>query len=182
MKLGGGAGFKTGRRIKLARPRSVAEEQGPPDQFFFERPCFKWRFGNDYVFDSGQEEVWDCIGKPMLADAYDGYNVTLFAYGQTIKAVPFLQCLIFSSSFLSISLFSLDHLGQSSTGLDGFTSFDTKNHRFPPRETVLSFEKRECCFKNLLIAFLCRSSMSFSFFRKVLEDLGGIWSRGDSVE
>eukprot|EP00667_Euglena_gracilis_P006406 EG_transcript_6461 len=44
----------------------------PPKEFVY-----------DYVFDSGQEEVWDCIGKPMLADAYDGYNVTLFAYGQT---------------------------------------------------------------------------------------------------
>jgi len=40
-------------------------------------------FTYDYVFTGDQEEVWDCIGKPMLADAYDGYNVTLFAYGQT---------------------------------------------------------------------------------------------------
>eukprot|EP00906_Rhabdomonas_costata_P006732 RCo009771 len=40
-------------------------------------------FYYDYVFSEGQEEVYDCIGKPMLADAFEGYNVTLFAYGQT---------------------------------------------------------------------------------------------------
>ena len=37
----------------------------------------------DNVFVGGQDEVYDCIGKPMLQNAYEGYNVTLFAYGQT---------------------------------------------------------------------------------------------------
>eukprot|EP00993_Chasmostoma_nieuportense_P003205 NODE_393_length_2304_cov_132.810289_g364_i0.p1 GENE.NODE_393_length_2304_cov_132.810289_g364_i0~~NODE_393_length_2304_cov_132.810289_g364_i0.p1 ORF type:complete len:680 (+),score=185.19 NODE_393_length_2304_cov_132.810289_g364_i0:81-2120(+) len=41
------------------------------------------RFTYDYVFEEGQEVVYDCIGKPMLADAFEGYNVCLFAYGQT---------------------------------------------------------------------------------------------------
>lgn len=40
-------------------------------------------FSYDYVFTEGQEEVFDCLGKPMLSDAFEGYNVTLFAYGQT---------------------------------------------------------------------------------------------------
>jgi len=40
-------------------------------------------FTFDNVFNAGQDEVFDCIGKPMLRNAFDGYNVTLFAYGQT---------------------------------------------------------------------------------------------------
>eukprot|EP00759_Apiculatamorpha_spiralis_P039655 PhF_6_TR38590/c0_g1_i4/m.57379/K17914/KIF13; kinesin family member 13 len=37
----------------------------------------------DYVFAQGQEEVYDCIGKPMLAEAVKGFNTCMFAYGQT---------------------------------------------------------------------------------------------------
>ncbi|KPA80648.1 putative kinesin [Leptomonas pyrrhocoris] len=37
----------------------------------------------DHVFGGGQEEVFETIGKPMLEDAYKGFNVCLFAYGQT---------------------------------------------------------------------------------------------------
>ena len=37
----------------------------------------------DYVFTEGQDVVYENIGRPMLADAYEGYNVCLFAYGQT---------------------------------------------------------------------------------------------------
>jgi len=41
------------------------------------------RFAFDHVFTAGQDEVYDCVGRPMLRDALEGYNVTLFAYGQT---------------------------------------------------------------------------------------------------
>lgn len=40
-------------------------------------------FTYDYVFTEGQHQVYDSIGRPMLADAFEGYNVCLFAYGQT---------------------------------------------------------------------------------------------------
>eukprot|EP00755_Sulcionema_specki_P006434 Sspe_Gene.35470::Locus_17175_Transcript_1_1_Confidence_1.000_Length_2418::g.35470::m.35470/K17914/KIF13; kinesin family member 13 len=40
-----------------------------------------WPF--DYVFNAGQEEIYDCIGKQMLVEAFNGFNVCLFAYGQT---------------------------------------------------------------------------------------------------
>eukprot|EP00668_Euglena_longa_P019852 GGOE01024666.1.p1 GENE.GGOE01024666.1~~GGOE01024666.1.p1 ORF type:complete len:627 (-),score=113.62 GGOE01024666.1:557-2338(-) len=41
------------------------------------------KFTFDHVFQGLQEEVYDCIGKPMLQSAFKGYNTTLFAYGQT---------------------------------------------------------------------------------------------------
>eukprot|EP01006_Ploeotia_vitrea_P054234 TRINITY_DN67865_c6_g1_i1.p1 TRINITY_DN67865_c6_g1~~TRINITY_DN67865_c6_g1_i1.p1 ORF type:complete len:639 (+),score=43.72 TRINITY_DN67865_c6_g1_i1:34-1950(+) len=41
------------------------------------------RFNYDFVFTEKQDVVYDCIGRPMLADAFEGYNVCLFAYGQT---------------------------------------------------------------------------------------------------
>ncbi|CAJ1044805.1 putative Kinesin motor domain/Microtubule binding, partial [Leishmania shawi] len=37
----------------------------------------------DYVFSGGQAEVFEAIGRPMLEEAYKGFNVCLFAYGQT---------------------------------------------------------------------------------------------------
>jgi hypothetical protein len=40
-------------------------------------------FGFDHVFCGGQEEVFEAIGRPMIAEAFKGFNVCLFAYGQT---------------------------------------------------------------------------------------------------
>ena len=37
----------------------------------------------DHVFSGGQAEVFETIGRPMLEEAYKGFNVCLFAYGQT---------------------------------------------------------------------------------------------------
>lgn len=37
----------------------------------------------DHVFSGGQAEVFDTIGRPMVEEAYKGFNVCLFAYGQT---------------------------------------------------------------------------------------------------
>nr|CCD13504.1 unnamed protein product [Trypanosoma congolense IL3000] len=37
----------------------------------------------DRVFTGSQEEVYDFIGKPMLKEFFEGFNVCLFAYGQT---------------------------------------------------------------------------------------------------
>jgi hypothetical protein len=40
-------------------------------------------FTYDYVFTEGQQQVYESVGRPMLQDAFEGYNVCLFAYGQT---------------------------------------------------------------------------------------------------
>ena len=32
---------------------------------------------------ASQADVFDCIGKDVLADAFAGYNACIFAYGQT---------------------------------------------------------------------------------------------------
>ncbi|CAG9577980.1 putative kinesin [Leishmania major strain Friedlin] len=37
----------------------------------------------DHVFSGDQAEVFEAIGRPMLREAYKGFNVCLFAYGQT---------------------------------------------------------------------------------------------------
>ncbi|AAZ10374.1 kinesin, putative [Trypanosoma brucei brucei TREU927] len=37
----------------------------------------------DRVFTGSQEEVYDFVGRPMLKEAFEGFNVCLFAYGQT---------------------------------------------------------------------------------------------------
>jgi len=50
----------------------VCVKDGEPKKFTF-----------DHVFQGTQEELYDCIGKPMLQSAFGGYNTTLFAYGQT---------------------------------------------------------------------------------------------------
>ncbi len=46
----------------------------------------KWSFGFDNVFDpsQSQEDVWEAT-EPLVQCAIDGFNVTLFAYGQTVR-------------------------------------------------------------------------------------------------
>lgn len=42
-------------------------------------------FSFDRIFgvDTGQEEVFDIVAKPVIDQVMDGFNGTLFAYGQT---------------------------------------------------------------------------------------------------
>lgn len=42
-------------------------------------------FGFDRVFGttSTQDQVFDYVGKPILANLFSGYNCSLFCYGQT---------------------------------------------------------------------------------------------------
>jgi kinesin family protein C1 len=46
----------------------------------------KWSFGFDSVFDPShsQEDLWEAT-EPLVQCAIDGFNVTLFAYGQTVS-------------------------------------------------------------------------------------------------
>jgi hypothetical protein len=43
-------------------------------------------FGFDHVFCGGQEEVFEAIGRPMIAEAFKGFNVCLFAYAKRAAA------------------------------------------------------------------------------------------------
>ena len=47
-------------------------------------------FQMDYAFDNSdsQECVFDRIVKPLLADAFAGFNCSLFSYGQTGSGEP----------------------------------------------------------------------------------------------
>lgn len=35
------------------------------------------------VFPAAQDKVFDCLGKDVLVNAFEGYNACIFAYGQT---------------------------------------------------------------------------------------------------
>ncbi len=43
------------------------------------------KFSFDRVFDmySNQKEVYDCAARPIIDSVLDGFNGTIFAYGQT---------------------------------------------------------------------------------------------------
>lgn len=43
----------------------------------------KRKFKFDNVFIGGQQNVYTALGRPMLQEAFKGFNVCLFAYGQT---------------------------------------------------------------------------------------------------
>eukprot|EP01006_Ploeotia_vitrea_P062670 TRINITY_DN84209_c0_g1_i1.p1 TRINITY_DN84209_c0_g1~~TRINITY_DN84209_c0_g1_i1.p1 ORF type:complete len:663 (+),score=31.74 TRINITY_DN84209_c0_g1_i1:23-1990(+) len=81
-------------RVQVAvriRPMSRFDEPNSQEVVNVEDSCVvvskdterERRFNYDFVFTETQDVVYDCIGRPMLADAFDGYNVCLFAYGQT---------------------------------------------------------------------------------------------------
>ena len=59
-----------------------------PDQIVMTNPANageEHSFAFDLVFneDSTQIEVWNKVGQPILNKAIQGYNSTIFAYGQT---------------------------------------------------------------------------------------------------
>ena len=40
-------------------------------------------FDHCYFTDSKQEQVFEHLGQPLLTQAFEGFNGTIFAYGQT---------------------------------------------------------------------------------------------------
>ena len=60
---------------------SLREDSGRDVVIDDEKTKRSYRF--DHVFSGGQAEVFETIGRPMLEEAYKGFNVCLFAYGQT---------------------------------------------------------------------------------------------------
>lgn len=61
----------------------------PPKTFAFDH-CFYSVNANDDNFAS-QEDVFDCVGRDILENAFQGYNACIFAYGQTGKAIKLLN-------------------------------------------------------------------------------------------
>ncbi|KAI5850349.1 hypothetical protein DFP73DRAFT_571768 [Morchella snyderi] len=57
-----------------------SKDHGGPKTFNFDRSY--WSFSKDDP-DSGQENLFDDLGRPLLDNAFGGYNNCIFAYGQT---------------------------------------------------------------------------------------------------
>ena len=45
--------------------------------------CYQWCIDAHLTYFSGQEKVYNCLGKGVVVNAFDGYNACIFAYGQT---------------------------------------------------------------------------------------------------
>ncbi|XP_017472361.1 PREDICTED: kinesin-like protein KIF13B [Rhagoletis zephyria] len=66
----------------LQNPPSLDKlERKPPKTFAFDH-CFYSLNAEDQNFAS-QETVFDCVGRDILDNAFQGYNACIFAYGQT---------------------------------------------------------------------------------------------------
>ncbi|XP_054089990.1 kinesin-like protein KIF13A isoform X2 [Zeugodacus cucurbitae] len=66
----------------LQNPPSLDKlERKPPKTFAFDH-CFYSLNPEDQNFAS-QESVFDCVGRDILDNAFQGYNACIFAYGQT---------------------------------------------------------------------------------------------------
>lgn len=53
----------------------------PPKTFAFDH-CF-YSIDPDVENFASQETVFDCVGRDILDNAFQGYNACIFAYGQT---------------------------------------------------------------------------------------------------
>ena len=45
----------------------------------------------DHVFDhnSSQKEIFEIVGRPTVSSVFEGFNATIFAYGQTSSGKTF---------------------------------------------------------------------------------------------
>ena len=59
------------KSVKVGSPSDASQE---PKEFTFDH-C--------YFIDSSQEQVYADLGGPVVAQALEGFNGTIFAYGQT---------------------------------------------------------------------------------------------------
>ncbi|RPB02397.1 kinesin-domain-containing protein [Choiromyces venosus 120613-1] len=60
---------------------SKAAKDGGPKVFNFDRSY--WSFAKSDPNYAGQENLFDDLGRPLLDNAFEGYNNCIFAYGQT---------------------------------------------------------------------------------------------------
>lgn len=74
-----------GEQTVLTPPPDAPAAKGVKDQgqkvFAFDRSY--WSFNKDDSNYAGQENLHDDLGKPLLTNAFAGYNNCIFAYGQT---------------------------------------------------------------------------------------------------
>lgn len=74
-----------GEQTVLTPPPDAPAAKGAKDQgqkvFAFDRSY--WSFNKDDANYAGQENLHDDLGKPLLTNAFGGYNNCIFAYGQT---------------------------------------------------------------------------------------------------
>ena len=59
----------------------VSPDTGKPNSFAFD--CSHWSFGLKDEHFANQEKVYNDLGRDNLEHAFEGYNVCIFAYGQT---------------------------------------------------------------------------------------------------
>lgn len=64
----------------LSMPDASKKNEGPK-AFAFDRSY--WSFNKDDPNYAGQSNLFDDLGKPLLDNAFQGYNNCIFAYGQT---------------------------------------------------------------------------------------------------
>lgn len=70
------------RQLCLAAEGNTVFTSGPgfPHSFSYDH-CF-WSFDKNCETFATQKYVYNKIGKPLVENAFDGYNTCLFAYGQ----------------------------------------------------------------------------------------------------
>ncbi|KAH9599104.1 Kinesin motor domain [Trypanosoma melophagium] len=85
-----GAGARVQVSVRICPPREgekVILQGDPDDQQAVVIDHGESRAANvfkfDRVFTGPQDELYNEIGRPMLKEAFGGFNVCLFAYGQT---------------------------------------------------------------------------------------------------
>lgn len=70
-----------------ARPLNGAKEQAVVSMHgqnvTVQDGAHKFAFDFSFAQDTPQQEVYRCLGPPVLEDAFAGFNSCIFAYGQT---------------------------------------------------------------------------------------------------
>ncbi|PRP88123.1 kinesin-like protein [Planoprotostelium fungivorum] len=65
--------------IDLSEESVVLKDPNP----YSSAPSYKFHFDHNYPHDISQQQVYEDLGSPILDKAFQGYNGTIFAYGQT---------------------------------------------------------------------------------------------------
>ncbi|PNP80751.1 hypothetical protein FNYG_05879 [Fusarium nygamai] len=70
-----------GNQTVVTAPEGKGVKDGGPKAFAFDRSY--WSFNKDDPNYAGQSNLFDDLGRPLLDNAFQGYNNCIFAYGQT---------------------------------------------------------------------------------------------------
>jgi len=65
------------RRCMVYPSETIVETDNPPER------TLRFRFDHVFPPESQQGPVYEVIGKPLMAEIFNGFNATVFAYGQT---------------------------------------------------------------------------------------------------